>query len=300
DRTYTESQVPPLRLFKFVSPGYIQTMGGSLVAGRDFTWADLYELRPVAMVSENLARELWGQPSNAIGKRIRPYATGIWREVIGVLTDMRDDGLHRKAPTVAYWPFLMEQFTPSENREFVQRGLSYLVRSSRTGSDGFVAELGRAVWAVNPNLPLASVRTLEEIYDASLARTSFALVMLGIAGVMALLLGVAGIYGVISYSVSQRTREIGIRIALGAQARAVRRMFVAHGLILAGFGVAIGMAAAFAVMRLMSSLLFEVSAVDPTTYALVSLTLIAATALASYAPAVRATSVDPIEALRSE
>lgn len=301
DRTYSESQVPPIRLFKFVSPGYMKTMGGSLIAGRDLTWTDTYELRPVAMVSENLARELWGQPAEAIGKRIRPYATGVWREVVGVLSDMRDDGLNEKAPAVAYWPLLMVDFSPNpENRNFVQRGASYLIRSSRTGSSGFVNELGQAVWTVNPNLPLAGVRTLQEIYDASLARTSFTLVMLGIAGGMALLLGVAGIYGVISYSVSQRTREIGIRIALGAQAGTVTRMFVGHGLMLAGIGVAIGLMAAFGLMRLMSSLLFEVSPVDPLTYVVVSLTLVAATVLACYVPALRATAVDPTEALRSE
>jgi putative ABC transport system permease protein len=301
DRTYQESQIPPLRLFKFVSPGYMKTLGGSLVAGRDFTWVDLYELRPVAMVSENLARELWGDPSAAIGKRVRPYAKGGWREVVGVLSDMRDDGLHQKAPTVAYWPLLMADFTPTpENRTFVQRSVSYLIRSSRTGSSGFANELGHAVWSINPNLPLASVRTLQEIYDASLARTSFTLVMLGIAGGMALLLGVAGIYGVISYSVSQRAREIGIRIALGAQAQSVTRMFVVHGLTLAGVGVAIGAAAAVGMMRLITSLLFAVSPVDPLTYGMVSLTLVAATVLASYVPARRATAVAPINALRSE
>ena len=269
DRTYTESQIPPLRLFKVVSPGYMKTMGGSLVAGRDFTWTDIYDLRPVAMVSETLAREFWGQPSAAIGKRVRPYPNGVWREVVGVVSDMRDDGLHQKASTVAYWPLLTVDFSFSqtpENRPFVQRGLTYVIRSNRTGSTGFLGEVGQAVWSINANLPLAAVRTLEEIYDASLARTSFTLVMLGIAGGMALLLGVAGIYGVICYSVSQRTREIGIRIALGAQARAVRRMFVGHGLMLAGVGVAIGLTAAFGIMRLMSSLLFEVSAVDPLTY----------------------------------
>jgi predicted permease len=301
DRTYSDSQIPPIRLFKMVSPGYTRTMGASLVAGRDFIWADLYQQRAVTMVSESLARELWGQPAAAIGKRIRPYSTGVWREVVGVVTDMRDDGLNKKAPTVAYWPLLMVDFFPAgENRNFVQRGVSYLVRSSRTGSEGFVSELGRAVWSINPNLPMAGVRTLQDIYDASLARTSFALVMLAIAGAMALLLGVAGIYGVISYSVSQRTREIGIRIALGAQAPTVRRMFVAHGLMLAGIGVAIGMAAAFGMMWLLSTLLFDVSPVDPLTYGLVSLTLIAATTLASYLPAVRATAVDPMHALRSE
>jgi putative ABC transport system permease protein len=301
DRTYSDSQIPPLRLFKFVSPGYVHTMGAALVAGRDFTWPDLYQQRPVAMVSESLARELWGQPAAAIGKRIRPFVKGGWREVVGVVSDMRDDGLTRKAPTVAYWPPLMADFLPAgDNRNFVQRGLTYIVRSNRTGSDGFVNELGRAVWSINPNLPLASVRTLEEIYDASLARTSFTLVMLAIAGGMALLLGVAGIYGVISYSVSQRTREIGIRIALGAQSATVRRMFLVDGLTLAAIGIAIGVAVAFGLMRLMSTLLFDVSPVDPLTYAVVSLALIAATTLASYVPAVRATTVDPIDALRSE
>jgi len=303
DRTYSESQIPPLRLFKMVSPGYMQALGVPLVAGRDFTWTDAFGLRPVAMVSENLARELWGQPSAALGKRIRPYAKGAWREVIGVVGDMRDDGLNKPATTVAYWPLLMESFLPSEKEEektFVLRGATFIVRSARTGSSGFTDEVSRAVWSVNPNLPLAAVRTLQEIYDASLARTSFTLVMLGIAGGMALLLGVAGIYGVISYSVSQRAREIGIRIALGAQPRAVTRMFVTHGLTLAGIGVTLGLAAAAAVMRLLSSLLFEVNPIDPVTYVMVTLTLVAATVLASYLPALRATTVDPIDALRSE
>jgi predicted permease len=302
DRTYQESQLPPLRLFKFVSPGYMKTMGGSLVAGRDFTWADAYELHKVAMVSENLARELWGQPAAAIGKRVRPSTTGDWREVIGVVTDMRDDGLNKKAATVAYWPLLMVDFlvrTP-EDRTFVERDLTYLVRSSRTASSGFLDELGRAVWSVNPNLPLASVETLQEIYDRSLARTSFTLVMLAFAGAMALLLGVAGIYGVISYSVSQRAREIGIRIALGAQAQSVTRMFLWHGFALAVVGVAIGLTVAAALMRLMASLLFQVSPVDPLTYAMVSLTLLAATVLATCVPAARATMLNPIEALRAE
>src|SRR4029453_15644289 len=180
-----------------------------------------------------------------------PYPTGLWREVGGVVSDTRDDGLNKKAATVAYWPILMKDFTPSakgDDPPFATRSLTYLVRSSRTGSNGFVNELQRAIWSINPNLPPAGVRPLQEIYDASLARTSFTLVMLGIAGGMALLLGVAGIYGVISYSVSQRSREIGIRIALGAQPGSVRQMFVRHGLILAAIGVAIGLAAATGTM----------------------------------------------------
>jgi putative ABC transport system permease protein len=155
------------------------------------------------------------------------------------------------------------------------------------------------VWSINSQLPMGVLR-LQEIYDRSLARTSFALVMLVIAGAMALLLGLTGIYGVISYSVSQRTREIGIRVALGAQAGSVRRMFVAHGLVLGGDGVAIGIAVAAGLMRLMSTMLFDVSPADPLTYGLVSLALIAAATLASYIPAARAMAVDPMHVLRAE
>jgi predicted permease len=302
DKTYAESQVPPIRLFKMVSPGFMSTMGGSIVAGRDFTWADAYDLRPVAMVSENLARELWGGPAAAIGKYIRPYPNVPWREVVGVVTDMRDNGVNEKAVESAYWPLLIKDFFSASPDESIrpQRGVTLVVRSSRAGTTALVNDLGQTIWSINPNLPLADVRTLQELYDRSLARTSFTLVMLVIAGAMALLLGVAGIYGVISYSVSQRTREIGIRIALGAQAQTVTRMFVRHGLLLAAIGVGIGLIAAFGLMRLMATLLFEISPIDPLTYALVSVTLVAATALASYVPALRATAVDPIEALRAE
>jgi predicted permease len=300
DKAYAESQLPPLRLFKFVSPGFMKTMGGTLVAGRDFTWTDAYEQRPVAMVSESLARELWNEPSAALGKHVRPYQNGAWREVVGVLSDMRDDGLNKKPGTAVYWPLLTTPFTASDARPQLARGVSVVIRSPRTGANGFVNELSQAVWAINPDLPVSGVRTLQEIYEASMARTSFTLVMLGIAGGMALLLGVGGLYGVISYSVSQRSREIGIRIALGAQARAVTRMFVTHGLALAGVGVAIGLAVALSIMRLMSSLLFDVSPLDPLTYVLVSVALVAATLMASYVPALRATTVDPMDALRAE
>jgi len=298
DRAYTESQLPPIRRFRFMSPGLPLTLGASLVAGREFTWADTYEKRPIAMVSENLAREMWGSPAAALGKRVRENQKGPWREVVGVVSDVRDDGLNQKAPTIVFWPLLMDNFEGDE--VVVQRTLAYVIRSSRTGSQGFVNEIGRAVWSVNPNLPLANVRTLKEVYTASLARTSFTLLMLAIAGAMALLLGIAGIYGVISYSVSQRTREIGIRVALGARAHEVRRMFVGHGVRLAAIGVACGIVSAFAVMRLMSSLLFDVNPVDPLTYAAVSATLVVAAIVASYVPALRATAIDPVDALRAE
>ncbi|MGA3203595.1 MAG: ADOP family duplicated permease, partial [Bryobacteraceae bacterium] len=298
DHPYSESQIPPLRHYKFISPGLLKTMGNALIAGREFTWTDTYERRPVAMVSENVARELWGEPRAAIGKRVRESLKGQWREVVGVVSDERDRGVDQKAPSIVIWPILIDDF--AGNKTFAWRNIGYIVRSKRTGSSGFLNEISQAVWSVNPNLPLADVHTLQEIYNKSLARTSFTLVMLGIAGAMALLLGVVGIYGVISYSVSQRTREIGIRMALGARKDELTRMFVGQGLRLAAIGVACGLLAAVGLTRLMKSLLFEVNPVDPLTFVSVALGLVLAAALASYLPALRATTVDPMEALRAD
>jgi ABC-type antimicrobial peptide transport system permease subunit len=176
----------------------------------------------------------------------------------------------------------------------------FAIRSGRSNTEGFLKEIQQAVWSVNPNLPLAEVSTLADIYNRSMAQTSLMLVMLAIAGMMALLLGLVGIYGVMSYAVSQRAREIGIRVALGAERQALQRMFVGQGLSMTAVGVACGLITAFALMRVMTSLLFEVSPIDPMTYAAVSMTLVAAAALASYVPARRATKVDPIVALRCE
>jgi predicted permease len=273
-------------------------MGNPLLAGRDMTWTDIQSKLPVVLVSENLAREFWGDPAAAIGKRVRENPKGTWREVIGVVGNERDDGVTQKAPSIVYWPILMTNFW--DEKVSIRRGVAFAVRSDRTGSASFLKEVQRAVWAVNPDLPIASIRTVQEIYERSMARTSFTLTILGIAAGMALLLGVVGIYGVISYSVSQRTREIGIRMALGAQQQQVRQMFVRHGLVLTGIGVACGLTAAMALMRLMSSLLFEVSPIDPVTYGAVSIGLAAAALLASYLPARGATSIDPVDALRAE
>jgi len=298
DKTYDQKQIPALRTFKFVSPGLLQTMATPIIAGRDFTWADAYEKHNVAMVSDGLAREMWGQPSAALGKRIRESTTSEWREVVGVVGDVRDDGLDKKAPTSVYWPMLMSKFEDGEVS--VRRTMAYVIRSPRAGSSGFAEDVGRAVWSINPNLPLANVRPLDAIVAKSMARTSFTLVMLAIAGAMALLLGVAGIYGVISYSVSQRTREIGIRMALGAQRQEVTQLFVRHALALTAVGITCGLAAAFALARVMGSLLFEVSPIDPATYVSVCLGLTAAALFASYLPALRATLVNPVAALRAE
>lgn len=297
DRAYPQS-MPPLRWYKFVSPGLLSTMGNRLVAGRDFTWTDMYERRPVALVSESLARELWHDPASAIGKRVRENLNGTWREVVGVVNDEREEGVNRPAPTMAYWPIIMDNFEGS--KVSLRRTLDYVIRSNRAGAQSLMQAVQEAVWSVNANLPLANVTTLQAIYEKSLARTSFTLVLLAIAGAMAMLIGLVGIYGVISYSVTQRTREIGIRMALGAEQSKLAKMFIGHGLMLAAIGVACGLAAAAVLTRLMASLLFEVNPLDPITYAAVSASLIAAASLASYFPALRATKVDPVEALRAE
>jgi predicted permease len=289
----------PSLVYKFVSPNLLATMGNSLVAGRDFTWEDLYGQHRVAMLSENVARELWGTAQAALSKHVRRLSNSPWCEVIGVVADERADGVDKPAPTTVYWPLLMDHFGLAEPL-YATREVYYVIRTPRAGSSALVQELSLAVWSVSKELPLANPQTLEDLYKQSLARTSFALVMLGIAGVMAFALGIAGLYGVISYSVAQRTREIGIRIAIGAQRSAVRRLFVAEGVRLAAIGILCGTAAALGLMRLLGSLLFSVKPIDPLTYAAVALALATAAVIASYIPAMRATRVDPVEALRAE
>jgi predicted permease len=298
DHTYREGEIPPIRRFKSVTPGEFSTMGTPLLAGRDFTWTDTYKRLPVAIISENFAREYWNTPANALGKRIRVGANDDWREVVGVATDIYEDGVSKKPPSAVYWPILLDRFEGQPST--VRRDVAFALRTPRAGSESFLKEVREAVWSVNPNLPLSSVHTLDYHYSRSMARTSFTLVMLAVAGCMALLLGVVGIYGVIAYSVSQRTREIGIRMALGAQQNVLTNMFVRHGLMLTGIGVACGLLAAFTTMRLMSSLLFHVNPVDPLTYAAVSLGLVFTAFLASYLPSRRAAAVDPVDALRAE
>jgi predicted permease len=298
DRAYAEGELPPLRRFKWVSPGFFATLGTPLIAGRDISWTDTYQKIPVAIVSENFAREYWHDANSALGKRIRVASVDDWREIIGVVADVHDNGVSEAAPSSVYWPIMMDRF--EGQKEMLRRGIAFAIRSPRAGSESFLKEVRQTVWSVDSNVPLAEVHTLGYFYTQSMARTSFTLVMLGVAGGMALLLGIVGIYGVIAYSVSQRTREIGIRMALGAQRPTLIAMFVRHGLLLTGMGIVCGLAGAFAVMRLMSSLLFNVSPVDPTTYAAVTAGVVATAYLACYLPSRRAATVDPVDALRTE
>jgi hypothetical protein len=269
------------------------------VAGRDYTWDDIYGLRPVGIVSENLARESWGSAQAAIGKRFRIMPTQPWVEVVGVAQDVHQNGVDEEAPATVYWPVMVK--VPYENNKIeTQRSITFVVHTGRAGTESLRSEIQRAVWQVNGNLPAASMQTLGEIYSRSMARTSFTLVMLTIAGTMALALSLIGIYGVISYAVSQRTREIGIRMALGAQKGELRWLFVRSALVLTGVGVVVGLGAAAVVGRLLRTLLFGVSPLDPLTFAAVPFVLAVAAALASYLPTSRAAAINPVDALKAE
>ena len=292
-----DGRTPPNRQVKVISPGMFQTLGTLLVAGRDFTWTDLHEVRNVAIISENLAWEFWGSPAAALGKRVREYygpPDGPWREIIGVARDVHDDGAHQPAPATIYWPGRLS--TPG----YQPRRVSVAIRTERAGTESLLDQVHEAVWSVNSTLPLAQVRTLDTLYDQSMAQTSFLLLMLAVAGAMALLLGVCGIYGVIAYGVSKRRREIGIRLALGAPPGEVVGLFVRRGVIVAILGVAIGLGAAAAFTRMMRSLLFGISPFDPTTFAATPALLVSIAVLASYLPARRALAIDPVESMRAE
>ena len=299
DHAYAAGQLPPVRRFKFVAPGYFSAAGTRLIAGRDLTWADLYDRRPVALVSENMAREMWRSVPAAIGKRIRENSANPWREVVGVVADVHDDGVHLPARAIVYWPALVDHFGRSGG-VFAPRVATFLLRSARSGSPDFIDEIRRAVWAVHPGVPVAQVRTLGSLYQASMARTSFTLVMLGLAAATSLALGGIGIYGAIAFAAAQRRREVGVRMALGAQHKDIRRAFVRQGMTLAASGVGCGLLAAAGLTRFMESLLFGISPLDAMTFLAVAVIICATAAVASYIPARRAALADPMDALRAD
>ena len=288
DHTYRENQIPPLRRFIRTMPKAFQVLGTPLTAGRDYDWTDIHQKRDVVLISDNFAREYWGSPAAAIGKRIRSNPTGPWSEVIGVVADIRHDGVDRPAPSTVYWP------------QRGNRSMAFVLRGPRAGTEGYAAEIRRAVASVSTSLPITQLQTMQQVYDKSMARTAFTLTLLAISGGMALLLAAIGIYAVISYTVAQRTREIGIRMALGARQDRLKLMFVRNGLLWGGIGAAAGLVAAALLSQLMSAILFEINPIDPLTYGVVVVALLAAAGVASYVPARRVTRIDPVEALRAE
>ncbi|HVS22091.1 MAG TPA: ADOP family duplicated permease, partial [Gammaproteobacteria bacterium] len=294
DKVLPGGQSPALRGLRFASPGFFATFGTPLMAGRTLEWRDNEEGRQVALVSENLARAEWGSAAAALGKRLRPLPTDPWAEIVGVVGDITSAGLDQAAPGTFY---LSQSYGLAQ---YMTRKVQFLIRSERVGTPGFLEEIHGAIWSVNASLPLADVQSMADVYRRSLARTSLTLVLLGITAVMALLLGVVGIYGVISYSLSQRTHEIGIRVALGAPSSALKRLVLSQVALLVGVGVAIGLAGAAALTRLMRTLLFGVSSLDMPVYVGGCILLVAASLAAAYLPARRATRIDAIQALKAE
>ena len=280
-------RIPPNRTIKSISPGLFAALATRLVAGRDFSWNDLLHQRRVAIVSENMARENWSEPRDAVGKRIRINGDGPWSLVVGVAENVHDDGVDRQPPGIVYFPG-------------VRRGVAFALRSRRAGTEGFRKEIAAAIHTVDSSLPLARVQTLNDLYRLSIARTSFALVLLGNSAAMSLALALIGVYGVLAYAVAQRRREIGIRVALGAEPAMVKNLFLRQGLILTSIGGALGLTSAGALSRWMSSLLFGIAPIDPLTYAVSGALIFAAALSATYIPARRAASLNPMETLRSD
>jgi len=299
-----EGQLASIRSFKWIGEGYFEAMEIPVLAGRVLTEEDAHDLNRVVMVSENFARQYWDRPSEALGKRISGgTGPGDWREIVGVVGNVRDAGMDRSPSSIVYWPLVTASpwaGMPGEAEIYTCRSMAYAIRSIRVGTPEFLQAVRDAIWSVNPNLPLTQVRTLRELQEASMARTSFILIVLGIAASVALILGIVGVYGVISYIMSQRTQELGLRMALGARAGDVMGMVLRQGLVLAGAGLALGLALTFGLTRLLSALLFGVSPQDPLTHCLVAAGLLVLALVASYVPARRAARLDPVVALRAE
>jgi putative ABC transport system permease protein len=279
---------------RVISPDYFRTLGIPLVKGGLLSAQDTLEAPPVAIINQAMARRFWGK-EDPLGKRFRPAARnapGPWLTVVGVVGDVRQGGLDFDSFPEFYRPFTQEHQTWARPRTlFIRTNLDPL---------SLVASVKNQIWAVDKDQTINDVRTMEEIVARSLSPRRFNLWLLGAFAALAMVLASVGIYGVISYAVSQRTREIGVRIALGAQPRDILQLVVKQGLVLTLSGIAIGLAAAFALTRWLESLLFAVSKTDPLTFASVALLLTLVALLACYVPARRATKVDPMIALRGE
>jgi predicted permease len=276
-------------IYRAIGPGYFSTMGIQLLKGRDFTEQDTTETGYAVVVSEKMAKHFWpGQ--DPIGKRLKPGSTtsdSPWREVVGVVKDVRQNDFVADPKLQMYMSYRQLKFLAPN---------ALVVRTS-VDPMSLAMSLRNAVWAVDKDQPVSNIRSMEDIVSAAMARQRFSTMLLGIFAALALVLAAVGIYGVMSYSVAQRTREIGIRLALGAQRGDVLRMTMGQGLKLVSMGVGIGLIAAFILTRVMASLLFGVNATDPTTFVVIPLILMSVALLASYIPALRATKVDPMVAL---
>jgi putative ABC transport system permease protein len=277
-----------------ISRGYFQTMGIKLAAGREFNEGDKAEGREVLIVNETLARRLW-PGEDPLGKFIKqgwpetPETVSPWREIVGVVPDIKLDGVDQDVPMQAYVPFVQ---VPS-------RSVAIVARTSGA-VESVLRPLEAAVQRVDPELPVTGLLPMRELMRNAIARQRLSTVIFAVFAAVALLLAAVGLASVVSQSVTERTREIGVRMALGSARGAVVRLFVLHGVATAAAGTVVGLAGAFLLSRWMETLLFEVKPADPLTFAVVAAALLIVAAAACYIPARRAAHLDPLEALRGE
>jgi len=279
-------------IYRAIGPGYFSTMGIPMIRGRDFTDQDKADSKNVVVISEKTAQHYW-PGKDPIGKRLKPGATTSdvpWREVIGVVKDVRQNDFIAQPKMQMYFAY----------RQLKDLAANALIVRTSVEPMSLATSIRDAIWAVDKDQPVANVDTMDHIVSEAIARQRFSMLLLGIFAALALILAAVGIYGVMSYSVAQRIHEIGIRMALGARRTDVLKMIVNQGLKLVSIGMMLGLAAAFLLTRVLQSLLFGISATDPVTFFVISLVLLAVAILASYLPALRATKVDPIIALRAQ
>jgi predicted permease len=292
DRPAASQKEMPFANFTIISPGYFSAIGTPLLRGRDFQETDTTDSMPVAIVNVAMERKFWAR-EGALGKQVGPGSTRYpLLTIVGVVPDVKHTSLREETAPEMYVLYNQKPWPSMLNMRVALR--------TKAAPAGVTESVREAVHAIDPDLPLAKVATLATLVDDSMSQPRFSVLLLGSFGVLALLLAAIGMYGVISYSVLQRTQEIGIRMALGAQRRKVFRMVLGQGARLAALGIAIGLVAALGVTRLMARFLFGVRPTDPLTFAGVSLLLLGIALLACYLPARRAMRVDPMVALKYE
>lgn len=289
DHPVPEGEFPPAFLARRVTPGYFETMGIPIVEGREFTSDDHNARLGSIIVSESVKRQFWPNET-AIGKRITTM--GAAARVVGVVGDVHDGGLEVEGEQFSYKPLL-------DSIGGGVRGMQMVVRTDGD-ADALAPEIRSVIEGLDPDLPITQMRTMQSVLDDSLAQTSFTMSMLVLASLVALFLGSVGIYGVLSYVATQRTAEMGVRLALGADAGTVRKIILSQGMLLAAVGVAVGLAGAVALGGVLSSLLYEVSPADPLTLIGVSVVFLTVAAGASLIPAARAARTPPGVALRAD
>jgi predicted permease len=294
-RPLEAGRLPPIVHYSTVTPGYFKTLQIALVRGGDFDSGDLREGVRTIIVNQAAARQYWpGQ--DALGKRVRGAGSGPeeerpWYTVKGIVADVRHEGLREPPRALIYFPL-----NPTGDR--TPRAFSYVLRGPQVQAQADAVR--QAVWAFNPDLPVAAMRMMDEVVESSVMQFTFTMLTLGIAAGIALLLGAVGLYGVLSYAVSLRTREIGVRIALGAPPARVKRTVIANAAAITGIGLVAGALGAAALTRFLGGLLYETKPLDLTTFVGMSALLFAVGLVASYLPARRAASVSPMEAMRQE